>query len=697
MRWGFIVLLALPLLIFFFRVFFLGQNFFENDITHIHYPQYLYTIQNIRKGEIPFWNGLSRYGVPHIADPQVQFFFPVWIGGLFFPPDRYFQWMIFASLLFGGLGCFFWVRTLTGSLSAALFCGMVFELQGFVLTKIFYTAMLWTIAFIPWVFWSGHNYLTHPSTKNRVLFLSLWILQFFSGHTQIWAISSLFLLLYLFFLCGLQGLKRIFWDSVFFIGFTAIQWVPTRELVQSSLRWDVPGAFLTVPSAVAGWHTIWFFFVPYPGGARTPSEDATYIGWMTFSLVCAGLFLRKNSLSRLEKFLISLLLLDIVFSLGPGFSLNFWQKVVYPFSHFLHPARFLVMSSFFLITLAGISLHRLKWDRDMPLMIAFSATAMTELLWWNWGYNFTTGREYFRGKPEFVRLLGEEAKNPLYRVEYLVPPLRYPPYFALDAGKLLPTPVSHTFVSIQYQIPFAGVIGHGPFLLRTQEILAKPQMWPGNFKDFLNIRWVIRDKKYSYKLPYPDVVLEKEGEYYEIYRNAGALPRIFLARRYEKVESKAKKRMKEKAERGEISWKEWKSLERKFPFSEFRARKWDPVESVLLEENPPEGWEKSDTLPLGEVKILSQKSLEIVVEVDVPAPRVLVVVENFYPGWEAWVDGKKVKIWMGNGFARTVPVPGGKHRVVMRYVPKIFFLGGMVTLLSLFLFSYHVVRETRGK
>ncbi|MFN4182463.1 MAG: YfhO family protein, partial [bacterium] len=188
-----------------------------------------------------------------------------------------------------------------------------------------------------------------------------------------------------------------------------------------------------------------------------------------------------------------------------------------------------------------------------------------------------------------------------------------------------------------------------------------------------------------------------EGKYYEIYKNPKALPRIFLARRYEKVESKAKKRMKEKAERGEISWKEWKSLERKFPFSEFRVKKWDPVESVLMEENPPAGWENADTLPLGEVKILRLKPEEIVVEVDVPAPRVLVVVENFYPGWEAWVDGKRERIWMGNGFARTVPVPEGKHRVVMRYVPKVFFLGGMISLSSLFLFCFIVVREIRRK
>ncbi|MFN4182808.1 MAG: hypothetical protein ACK4G3_06375, partial [bacterium] len=451
MRWFSIVLLAVPLLIFFYKVFFLGQNFFENDITHIHYPQYLYTIRSIREGRIPFWNSLSRYGVPHIADPQAQFFFPIWVGGLFFPPDRYFQWMIFASLLFGGLGCFFWIRSLTGSPFAGLFCGIVFELQGFVLARIFYTAMLWTIAFIPWVFWSGHKYVTHPSTKNRLLFLSLWVLQFFSGHTQIWAISSMFLLGYLVLRGGLPGAKRLFWDSLFFVGFTAIQWIPTRELVQSSLRWDAPGALLTIPSAVPGWHTIWFFFVPYPGGRRSPSEDAAYVGWMTFSLVLTGLFLRKKSPGRVEKVLIWLLVLDLLFSLGPNFSLNFWQKVVYPFSHFLHPTRFLVMSSFFLITLAGIFLHTLKWDKNFPLMIAFITTAVAELLWWNWGYAFTTGRAYFREKPEFVLLLGDEAKNPLYRVEYLVPPLRYAPYFASEGDEILPTPVSHTFVSIQYQ------------------------------------------------------------------------------------------------------------------------------------------------------------------------------------------------------------------------------------------------------
>jgi len=54
--------------------------------------------------------------------------------------------------------------------------------------------------------------------------------------------------------------------------------------------------------------------------------------------------------------------------------------------------------------------------------------------------------------------------------------------------------------------------------------------------------------------------------------------------------------------------------------------------------------------------------------------------EVWYPGWEAYVDGKITSINKSNGVFRTLFVQRGNHVVEYRYNPKIYLLGGAITL-----------------
>jgi hypothetical protein len=50
-----------------------------------------------------------------------------------------------------------------------------------------------------------------------------------------------------------------------------------------------------------------------------------------------------------------------------------------------------------------------------------------------------------------------------------------------------------------------------------------------------------------------------------------------------------------------------------------------------------------------------------------PSPAVLVLAEPWYPGWEARVDGRPAVCVPANGWMRAVPVPPGRHEVVLRF------------------------------
>ena len=62
---------------------------------------------------------------------------------------------------------------------------------------------------------------------------------------------------------------------------------------------------------------------------------------------------------------------------------------------------------------------------------------------------------------------------------------------------------------------------------------------------------------------------------------------------------------------------------------------------------------------------------------------ILVLADSFYPGWDAYVDGKKAKIFKANHFFRAVPIPKGEHRIEFRYQPQSFKLGLIISLISL--------------
>jgi len=71
---------------------------------------------------------------------------------------------------------------------------------------------------------------------------------------------------------------------------------------------------------------------------------------------------------------------------------------------------------------------------------------------------------------------------------------------------------------------------------------------------------------------------------------------------------------------------------------------------------------------------------------DVQAPQnggFVVFSEAWYAGWKAFVDGKQVPIYRADYLFRAVPVPAGKHRVVMVYRPWWWVVGGITSAAAL--------------
>ena len=59
------------------------------------------------------------------------------------------------------------------------------------------------------------------------------------------------------------------------------------------------------------------------------------------------------------------------------------------------------------------------------------------------------------------------------------------------------------------------------------------------------------------------------------------------------------------------------------------------------------------------------------------------LIEQFYPGWQAFVDGKPAPVSLAAKAFQSVNVPPGEHTVEFRYAPMSLKLGAILTALGL--------------
>lgn len=110
----------------------------------------------------------------------------------------------------------------------------------------------------------------------------------------------------------------------------------------------------------------------------------------------------------------------------------------------------------------------------------------------------------------------------------------------------------------------------------------------------------------------------------------------------------------------------------------------DPKSEAVVEGEVPSAMPRgAATSSSGSVRFLAKESDEALLEVDAPAPSLLVVAETVYPGWKATVDGVETPVITANHVFRGVWVEAGRHRVHLRFRPTSVAAGGAVSVVCL--------------
>jgi hypothetical protein len=74
-----------------------------------------------------------------------------------------------------------------------------------------------------------------------------------------------------------------------------------------------------------------------------------------------------------------------------------------------------------------------------------------------------------------------------------------------------------------------------------------------------------------------------------------------------------------------------------------------------------------------------------------------ILVEQFYPGWHARVDGRPVAIERWDGAFDSVVLPPGRHRVSFVFRPRSLYIGGAITLLAVAGLALVIVSDLRRR
>lgn len=101
--------------------------------------------------------------------------------------------------------------------------------------------------------------------------------------------------------------------------------------------------------------------------------------------------------------------------------------------------------------------------------------------------------------------------------------------------------------------------------------------------------------------------------------------------------------------------------------------------------------------PATAARITRYQSQRVVIEAEAATPSVLMLTDTNYPGWRAYLDGRRVPVTTANYLFRGVIVPPGKHVVEFAYEPASFRYGAAISFAALIVLSGLAWRERRQR
>ncbi|MEW6621111.1 MAG: YfhO family protein [bacterium] len=730
-------------LLFFARVLVTDFTFGYGDIHRYFYPIRYFSASAIKEGIIPFWNPYLFAGIPNLAALQPAVFYPMSILTYIFPFFFGIKLFIISHFTLASIFTYLLMRNFNISRTGSLISSVTYGFGGFVLSVVDMLTTLSAATWTPLILLFYTKALTNKHNIYLMLTGLFLAVQFLAGEpTQLY--GSLIMLV-LFWLFQPQPLKKWIFQGitpwVICIGLVLFQILPFLEMGLFSTR--TGGVKFTHATSLSlGPHELLNLVLPYFTGNFIDEShfwfgqswlESIYMGILPLLFVfTAVLFIRKN---HLVIFFTSIILIFLILSLGrllPIYELLY--KYLPGFSMIRYPVKFFSFAAFGCSILAGFGYDYFRgqtlkiefknkfyfqgltplilfpflkkiyfpdatdlqidtWANSIFLnfiivcLIIISCILLISLLFKNKipisAFNFGivsfvildlflfgsrinpfVPQKIYGYKSEGLRFILQDRD--FYRI--LLEP-KSEKYFHIIRGATL----EEALINVQQSlVPNSGLFykifdaeGYESLTLNDYNHVLELIKKEGrlNLLDLLNVKYLI--SKFELKMPHLKLVYEDAA--IKIYQNMTCLPRAFFVSKIRVIENRAK------------------------ILEVMNRLNFNPMREVIIEEGIQH---KSKILPCNNLRIQNPKSKikiidyqpnKIILEASSKGNCLLFLSDTYYPGWQAYIDGKLTKIYRANYAFRAISFPAGNHKVEFIYFPFSFLVGIIGSIVSGFI------------
>ena len=715
-----IYVLFIGLCLLYFNQIVFGTRYFFEDFLYQYYPFRNFFATSLRKGTFPLWDPFVFSGTSLIGDIQSALFYPFNIILFLFVKGEVLSFYVLElqnilHVLLTGIFTYMYAREIKLSKNASMISAVTFMFSGFLITRMIHLTFVNVIIWLPLILLFLHKALNEKSYFYSVLAGLFMGLSMLAGSPQFSLHVFYFLVFYTLFFVVIKRKNSSLIRSFSFLGIiliislgiAAIQYLPSFEYTEYTVRESISFEDSSVFSISPG-HLLTLLipklFIDVSGKAQTYAvssleigeaygsfwERAIYLGVFPLILLFFSFKEKKN---KLIWFFAAMAVFFLVAALGKYTPLYRFIYYCLPgFNKFRIPGRFAGLFSFSVAMLAGFGANvffdkkRIKFPRVLFWLIglvlifwiliytgafknmneftskiyiynnmkkqysifvlflflslvvvflrtkkvlsinslAFFSVMLVFVDLFNFGHNFNQSkvspRQFYPLHTTAVRYLRKESKKETFRTS------------AIAGNQLI---LRRNSGNIYW---FGLIEGYTPLKIkRYSEILQIPD---DRKLDLLNV-------KYKFNLT--------EGGGAQLVSNGGYMPRVFMVYKYTLAQE-------EDSILGMLS-----------------EEKFDYLNEVILEEDPGLANAEKEKHPVYKVEnqIFGVNSISL--KVQTSDPGFLVLSEIYNPGWQAYIDGKAVKIYRADYTLRAIPIEKGAHRVEMFYNPRSFRIGRIIT------------------
>lgn len=721
------------------------------DVFRQLFPFKDFMVSEVMKGQIPLWNPYNGSGQPMMATLQPGFFNP-FSYLLLFGKSSGWAWYIIVQFPLLFLATYWYGRKISLSVYGAILAAVAVCFSGVVSARLSYGEYVYPFITLPLLF--GMVELVRVKQLATVVLSVPWIVTFLLVSVQP-QLSVYFLIAFgLYAVIRLQHIKHVsilFGTTCIGIGIASIQLIPTLELYTLANVTAASSAFIFEKFLMPISHIVTILIPNYFGNSGTYNfwghvdytETVVSMGCIPVFLACIAWIKKGEEANRsIIRYCIGGIIITIALTVDWPLT-RFLYALPYPILSTSIPTRLYLLTSFFIAILAGIGVDAWFQDKKHPGIrsywrIGASFVALCSVI-----IGITAWLvKYGSGCPAVIPTCYTVAlRNTLLEVciggagiaLLYISLMRYAikirSVFVIgvialligmgtyNTAKILPFSPS-TYVAAPHALltqlaSFAPsrMVGIGGASLLT-DLATQYKIFDTNYYNPLYIR------RYGELVSYVNTGHKEIGlTRSDIIVTSDATVSAEVSYRRERfwdmtgTSVEAVKKSEAVLNGNEVLWEDNHWMVRKRPTALPRAYlvshlsvETDPNEelvSLFAKDTDLTKTAFVDTSVLfvpdvfpGEKKvhITTYEPNTVAISVETPSDAFLVLSDVYYPGWQASVDGKPTDVYRTNYAFRGVVVPKGKHRIVFSYEPNSLRVGLYVTLCSLFVWIFVLVR-----